>query len=82
MNYINRIQNAKNLSVSVGNSYFEYQLMHIFMDNFCQVGKYSAQIASHQAELRREEEIIDQKYLSIKSLQTEYLNLDRSSGPP
>ena len=29
--------------------------MHIFLDNFHQGGKYSAQIASHQAELRRKE---------------------------
>ena len=55
------IQNAHALSVSVGNSYFKYQLMHTFMDNFQQGGKYSAQIASHQAELRREEKFTDQK---------------------
>ena len=54
MNYIKRFHNAKYLSVSVGNSYSEYQLMHTFPDNFHQGGKYSAQIASHQAELRRE----------------------------
>ena len=54
--------------------------MHIFLDNFHQGGKYSAQIASHQAELRREEKFTDQKYLSISSLQTDYLNLDSSSG--
>ena len=28
------------------------------MDNFHQGGKYSAQIASHQAELRREENLL------------------------
>ena len=54
--------------------------MHTFMDNFHQGGKYSAQIASHQAELRREEKITYQKSLSISSLQTDYLNLDSSSG--
>ena len=53
--------------------------MHIFLDNFHHDGKYSAQIASHQAELRRERNFTDQKYLSISSLQTEYLNLDSSS---
>ena len=48
INYIKRFQNAHALSVSVGNSYSEDQLMHTFMDNFHQGGKYSAQIASHQ----------------------------------
>ena len=64
----------------MGNSYSEDQLMHTFLDNFHQGGKYSAQIASHQAELRREEEFTDQKSLNISSLQTDYLNLDNSSG--
>ena len=50
------------------------------MDNFHQGGKYSAHIASHQAELRREEKFTDQKSLNISSLQTDYLNLDISSG--
>ena len=39
INYINRFQNAHTLSVSVGNSYFENQLMHTFLDNFHQGGK-------------------------------------------
>ena len=55
INYIKRFQNAQTLSVSVGNSYSEDQIMHTFLDNFQQSGKYSAQSASHQAELRREE---------------------------
>ena len=80
MNYIKRFKNAQDLSVSVGNSYSKDQLMHIFLDNFHQGGKYSAQIASHQPELIREEKFIDQKYLSITSLHTDYLNLDSSSG--
>ena len=54
--------------------------MHTFLDNFCQGGKYSAQIASQQAELRKEETFTDQKSLNISSLQTDYLNLDSSSG--
>ena len=54
--------------------------MHTFLDNFHQGEKYPAQIASHQADLRREEHFTNQKYLSISSLQTEYLNLDNSSG--
>ena len=54
--------------------------MHTFMDNFHQGAKYSAQIDSHQAELMREGKFTDQKYLSISSLQTYYLNLDISSG--
>ena len=39
INYIKRFQNAHALSVSVGNSYSEDQLMHTFMDNFHQGGK-------------------------------------------
>ena len=62
INYIKRFQNAHALSVSVGNSYSEYQLMHTFLDNFQQGGKYSAQIASHQAELRREEKFTDKNH--------------------
>ena len=62
INYIKRFQNAHALSVSAGNSYSEDQLMHTFVDNFHQGGKYSAQIASHQAELRREEKFTDQKH--------------------
>ena len=54
MNYIKRFKNAHALSISVGNNYSEDQLMHTFMDNFHQGGKYSARIANHQAELRRE----------------------------
>ena len=80
MNYISRFQNAQDLSVSGGNSYSEYQLMNIFLDNFHQGVKYTAQIASHQAELRREESFTDQKYLPITSLYIDHLNLDRSSG--
>ena len=80
INYIKRFQNAHALSVSVGNSYSEDQLMNTFWDNFHQVGKYSAQIASHQAELRREETFTDQKSLKISSLKNNYLNLDSSSG--
>ena len=53
--------------------------MRTFLDNIHQGGRYSAQIASHQAELRREERFTDQKSLSTSSLQTEYLNLERSS---
>ena len=80
MNYIKIFQNAQALSVSVGNSYSEDQLMHTFLENFHQDGKYSSQIAGYQAELRREKTFTDNKYLSISSLHTDYLNLDRSSG--
>ena len=80
MNYIKKFQNAKDSSVSVGNSYSEDQLLHIFLDNFRQGGKYTVQISSHQAELRREEKFTDQNSLSITSLHNEYLNLDSSSG--
>ena len=68
MNYIKIFQNAEALSVSVETSYSEDQMMHIFLDNFHQGGKYSAQISSHQTELSREEIFTDQKYLSISSL--------------
>ena len=49
INYIKRFQNAHALSVSVGNSHSEDQLVHTFLYNFHQGGKYSAQIAIHQA---------------------------------
>ena len=80
INYIKRFHNAHALSVSVENSYSEDQLMHTFLDKFEEGGKYSAQISSHQADLRREETFLDQKSLNISSLQTDYLNLDSSSG--
>ena len=54
--------------------------MHTFLDNFEQGRKYLAQIASHQAETRREENLQNQKSLNISSLKTGYLNLDSSSG--
>ena len=69
INYIKRFQNAQVLSVSVGNSYSEDQITHTFLDNFQQSGKYSAQLASHQAELRKEEKYLDKKCLNISSLQ-------------
>ena len=58
LNYIKIFQNAHALSISVENSY-------TFMDNFHQGGKYSAQIASHQVELRGEEKSTDKKSLNI-----------------
>ena len=51
INYIKRFQNAHDFSVSVGNSYSEDQLIHTFLDNFHQGGKYSAQIKNNQVEL-------------------------------
>ena len=36
MNYIKIFQNSQVLSVSVGNNYYGYQLMHIFLNNFHQ----------------------------------------------
>ena len=54
--------------------------MHTFMDNFHQGGKYSAQIASHQVELRREKKFTDKKSFNFSSLHTDYLNIDSSSG--
>ena len=54
INYIKRFQNEQALWVSAGNRYSEDQILHTFMYNFHQSGKYSSQLASHQAELRRE----------------------------
>ena len=54
--------------------------MHTFMNNFQQCGKYYAQLASHQAEIMREEKFTNQKSLSISSLHTDDLNIDSSSG--
>ena len=54
--------------------------MHTFLDNFHQGGKNYAKIAIHQSELRIEEKFTNQKSLNISSLQTNYLNLDSSSG--
>ena len=50
INYIKRFQNAQALSVSVRNNYSEDQIMHTFLDNFHQSGKYSVQLASYQEE--------------------------------
>ena len=80
MNYIKIFQNAHALSISVRNYYSEDQLMHTFLGNFHQGGTYSAQIASHQTELRRVENFTDKKSLNILSLNTDCLNLDISSG--
>ena len=55
MNYIKIFKNEEASSFFVGNSYSEDQMMHTFLDNFRQRGKYSAKISSHQAELRKEE---------------------------
>ena len=78
--YTKVFQNAHASSVSIGISYSEDQLMQTFLGNFHQCVKYSSQIASHQAELRREEKFTNKKSLSISSLQTDDLNLDSSSG--
>ena len=65
MNYIKKFHNAHALSVSAVISYSEDQMMHTFMYNFHQGVKCSAQLANHQAELRREENLlIKNLYLS------------------
>ena len=50
MKYMKIFQNEQGLSVSVGNTYSEDQLMYTFLDNFHQGGKYSAQIDRHKEE--------------------------------
>ena len=54
MNYTKRFQNEQALSFSVGNIYAEHHLVNIFLNIFFQGGKYTIQIASHQAELKRQ----------------------------
>ena len=54
MKYIKRFKNAQYLSVLVGTNYSGYQLMNILLNNSHQARKYTAQIASYQADLRRE----------------------------
>ena len=34
INYIKIFQNAQDLSILLGNNYYAYQLMHIFLDKF------------------------------------------------
>ena len=58
MNYIKIFQNSQDLLVAVRRSYSENQLMHIFLDNFYQGGKYSAQIDIHQADLRKSKKLL------------------------
>ena len=80
MNCIKIFQNAQAFSVSVVNTYSEDKLLHIFLNNFHQGGKYSAQISRHQAELSREVNFTDQESLSISSLHTDYINIYNISG--
>ena len=80
MNYINIFKNAQALSISMGYSSSENHFIHMFLDNFHQGVKYYVQIVSHLIELRKEEKHTDQNCLSISSLQTDYLNLNNSSG--
>ena len=64
IDYIKIFQNDKALEISVSNSYSKYKLMSTFLDNFRQERRYSYQIASHQAKLRREENVlIKNRYL-------------------
>ena len=65
INYIKIFKNARDLSISVGNSNTEDQGTHTFLENLHNGGNYSAHIASHQQEFRRAEKFIDQKSVSI-----------------
>ena len=60
--YIKIFQDATPLIISMGNSYTEYQSMHTMSDIFQKVENYSDQIEIHQAELRREEKLIDKNH--------------------
>ena len=74
MNFISRFQNAQALSVSVGNTYSEDQLMHTFLDNFHQGGKCPAQIAFHQAELRREVQFTDKNIYPFHPFRLKFIS--------
>ena len=52
--YIRIFQNSNALMISVGNIYFEDQLMYIFFDNIHKWGTYFANIDRHQEKFRRE----------------------------
>ena len=79
-NYIKISQNAQTLSVSVGNSYSEYELMHKFLENFYQGGRYSAQVAIQKAELGREEKVTDRIFSKshIKEGNMQRITLNRT----
>ena len=65
MNYNKRFQNVQDLSFSVENTYSEDQLMHTFLDNFHQGEKYSAQIGSHESDIRRAENLLIKKSIYL-----------------
>ena len=80
INYIKIFQNAHTLSVSVGDSYSEDQMMHKFLDNLHQVFKIFCSNSQPPGRVKEKNVFTDQKYLSISSLQTNYLNLGSSPG--
>ena len=51
-------------------------MVNTFFTNYQQGVKYSAQIESHEAEMRRKGKVIEKKSLSISDLQIDYLNLE------
>ena len=53
--------------------------MQNLLNNLHQGGTYFSQIVIHQSELGREENVTDQKTLSVSSLHTDSLNLDSTS---
>ena len=48
MKYVKIFQNTQAFSVSAGNNNSENQLVHIFLDNFQNGGKFTVQIVIHQ----------------------------------
>ena len=66
------------MEISVVNSYSGDKSMHTISDNLYQGVKYSDQIEIHKAYLRREENFVYQKSLSISALKIDYLNLENS----
>ena len=62
INFIKRFHNSKPLEISVGDSFYEYQLMRNFLDNLQPDGRYSSHIAIHQSELSRQTKFVDKNY--------------------
>ena len=66
INNVKIFHNVYDLKISVVNSYTGDQMIHTFLDNFHQGGKYCAQKASKQVEMiRKEFSLIKNHYLYL-----------------